>query len=213
MVLSVKDTGSGISEEIMSHIFEPFFTTKAPQGSGLGLAQVYGIVKQHEGYINVETQEGKGATFTIYLPALAVEEEMPEGQPSRDIPYGHDELVLLVEDELAVLEANKAMLNHLGYRVLTASDGRQALEIYEAYQDEIALVLADMVMPKMDGVGLFHALKAEYPDVRVVLTTGYPLEEEAQGVLTEGLADWLQKPMSLARLAQVVDRAIRFSGN
>jgi PAS domain S-box-containing protein len=209
VLLSVSDTGTGIPEEVLPHIFEPFFTTRAPKGSGLGLAQVYGIVKQHGGNIEVESQVGEGTTFTICLPALEKTEEAPQEQAREGVPRGQGQTVLLVEDEPMVLEVGQAMLERLGYRVLTAVDGQQALQVYGEHRDEIALVLADVVMPEMGGVALLHVLKAQNPDVRMVLTTGYPLGEEAQKVLDQGIVNWLEKPMSVTRVAQVVSRALR----
>jgi PAS domain S-box-containing protein len=208
VVLSVADTGVGIPADIMPRIFEPFFTTRSPKGSGLGLAQVYGIVKQHEGFIDVQSQVGHGATFIIYLPALAAGEEEAEGEARKKLPRGHGETVLLVEDAPTVLHTGEDMLRHLGYRVLLASDGQHALAVYAEYQGEIALVLADMVMPEMDGVALFHALKAVNPDVRVVLMTGYPLDEKAPELLAQGLVDWFRKPLQLSVVAQVISRAL-----
>ncbi|GAB4535441.1 MAG: hypothetical protein Kow0063_19700 [Anaerolineae bacterium] len=209
VVLSVSDTGVGISADILPRIFEPFFTTRSPEGSGLGLAQVYGIVKQHEGFIDVQSQVGQGATFIIYLPALVVGEEMVEEEAGVKLPRGHGETVLLVEDAPAVLQTGEDMLRHLGYRVLLAGDGQQALAVYAEHHREIDLVLADMVMPEMDGATLFHALKMVNPDVRVVLMTGYPLDEEAPDLLDQGVADWFQKPLQLSVVAQVVSRALQ----
>ncbi len=208
VVLAVTDSGAGIPEEILPHIFEPFFTTRAPQGTGLGLAQVYGIVKQHQGCIDVHSQVGVGTTFRLYLPALAEGETAPEPKAARDAPRGQGQVVLLVEDEPLVLETGKAMLEYLGYRVRVAGDGHQALDVYRQHRDEIALVLADMVMPRLDGVALFQALRAENPNVRLVLTTGYPLDDKAQALLAEGVADWLQKPLTLNRLGRVVSQAL-----
>jgi PAS domain S-box-containing protein len=208
VVLSVSDTGTGIPAQILPRIFEPFFTTRAPQGSGLGLAQVYGIVKQHEAHIDVESEVGQGTTFTIYMPALAESERAAGEGGLNDIPHGRGQTLLLVEDESSVLDVGKNMLEHLGYRVLTAEDGGQALKIYMEHQDEIALVLADMVMPRMDGIALFHALQAQRPGIKVILMSGYP-PEEAQKTLGQGMVDWLQKPMTLRHLAQVVSGALR----
>jgi signal transduction histidine kinase/transcriptional regulator with GAF, ATPase, and Fis domain/ActR/RegA family two-component response regulator len=210
VVVSVSDAGTGISADALPRIFEPFFTTKEPgRGTGLGLAQVYGIIKQHEGYIKAESRDGAGTTVLIYLPALAVPQEAPREETPEDIPRGHGETVLLVEDEPAVLEVGQAILEQLGYRVLTACNGQQALEVYVAHQDEIALALIDMVMPVMGGGELFQALRALNPAVKVVMTTGYPLEEEGKQLLAQGILDWLQKPVKPAQLAQAVSRALQ----
>ncbi len=123
--------------------------------------------------------------------------------------YGHGETILLVEDEPAVLDACQAMLEHLNYRVLPAANGEQAMAVYAAHKDEIALVLTDMVMPKMDGQNLFEALRAQDPNIKVLLMTGYPLDEDTQQSLIEGLVDWLLKPVMPAQLALAVSQALR----
>jgi CheY-like chemotaxis protein len=207
LVLSVSDTGCGIAPEVLPHIFEPFFTTKeVGQGTGLGLAQVYGIVKQHEGYLEVTSQVGQGTTLIIYLPALS---SPPAGSPpiEAEISGGDGEVILLVEDEVVVLDTVKAMLEHLGYRVLTAIDGRRALEVYDRHQAEIALVLTDMNMPEMGGADLSQRLGQRYPAIKVVVLTGYPLE--AEELLAQGAVDWLQKPVRLKQLAQAIDQALK----
>jgi signal transduction histidine kinase/ActR/RegA family two-component response regulator len=210
VVLAVSDTGTGIVSEALPHIFEPFFTTKEPgKGTGLGLAQVYGIVKQHDGYIRAESQEEVGTTIVIYLPALAVHRETHREEVLEDIPQAHGETVMLVEDEPVVLEVCQVMLEHLGYRVLTATNGQQALAVYIAHQHEIALVLMDMVMPVMGGVQLFQALRELQPSVKAVVMTGYPLEEEGRQLLAEGILAWIQKPLNPTQLAQTLRRVLR----
>lgn len=212
VVLSVIDTGSGIPADVQPRIFEPFFTTKAVgQGTGLGLAQVYGIVKQHDGYLELESGEGKGSRFTVYLPALQTQELSLAEEVVTEIPRGHGETILVAEDEPVVLEASQALLEHLGYHVLTAVNGQEAVDIYSQYRDQIALILADMVMPQMDGVDLLEALQAQDPEVKVVLITGYPLGKKAPEVLGKGFVNWLQKPIRLTRLARVVDQVLKDS--
>ncbi len=211
IVLSVSDSGHGITPELLPRIFEPFFTTKeVGQGSGLGLAQVYGIVKQHEGYIDVASRVGQGTTFTIYLPALSsLPEALPESQV--EIPRGSGEVILLVEDEPVVLESVQAMLESLNYRVLTATDGRQALEVYDRRQEEIALVLTDMVMPEIGGLALSQALHQRNPALKMVVLTGYPMEVEAEELLALGIVDWVRKPLRIKRLAQAVNKALKLA--
>ncbi len=210
VVFSVSDTGMGIPAEILSHIFEPFFTTKeVGQGTGLGLAQVYGIVRQHEGHIDVASQPGQGTTFTIYLPALVTEKKTATAEIATNIPRGHGEIVLLVEDEPSVLAVGQAMLKYLGYRVLTATNGQEALVVYAEYKTEIALVITDMIMPEIDGVALFHALQIQNPEIKVVLMTGHPLGKKALEIKSQDREEWLQKPLSMAQLAQVVSRTLQ----
>jgi len=213
ITLSVSDTGVGISPEILSHIFEPFFTTReVGEGTGLGLAQVYGIIKQHQGYIDVESQVGKGTTFVIYLPPLAVREEVPEEKVPEEIPRGHGQTVLLVEDEPEVLEAGKAILKHLDYRVLTAAHGQQALEVHAEHKDQIALVLSDMVMPEMGGLELYRLLCRRNPAIKMVVMSGYPLGEEGRDPLPQGVLGWVEKPFSVEKLAQVLHQALKEQG-
>jgi signal transduction histidine kinase len=206
VVWTVSDTGTGMPPEVMEHIFEPFFTTKDPgQGTGLGLAQVYGIVKQHGGEIGVESHPGEGTTFTIYLPRMAEAEAPPRPQKA-EVPKGRGETILVAEDQPEVRHVIRSMLERLNYRVLTAMDGQEALEVYDLHRDEIALVLTDMVMPEMGGGELFEALRERDAGVRVVAMTGYPLGRGGQ--MPEGVGGRLEKPLNLARVAQVIREAL-----
>jgi len=217
--LTVSDTGMGIPPDVRPHIFEPFFTTKERgEGTGLGLAQVHGIVKQHEGHIDVETEMGEGTTFTIYLPVLLVAQPEAPTLETQALTQGQGETVLVVEDNAAMREALVDTLELLNYRALEAANGREALEILERQTLEvsedlpslkIALVLSDVVMPEMGGIALFHALKQRYSAIRMVLLTGHPMEEELENLRAEGLTDWLPKPPSPEQLAQVLAQALR----
>jgi len=205
--LEVSDTGSGISPEILPHIFEPFFTTKdRSQGTGLGLAQVYGIVTQHEGRIDVSTKLDQGTTFTLYLPML--EDKGPAGRGFPQIATGQGETILLVEDDPTVLDSTRAELEQLRYRVLTAADGQEGLQVYDHHRAEIRLVLTDLVLPKMDGVALLRALRAGDPALPIVVMTGYPLTNETQDMFIREGTPWLEKPVALTRLAQVLKQAL-----
>jgi signal transduction histidine kinase len=209
VVLAVADEGVGIAEKDLESIFEPFFTTKEPgKGSGLGLAQVYGIVKQHQGEIAVESQIGKGTTFRIYLPlaqgapsAPALAEEEPAAE--LDCPSGRGETILLVEDQQAVREAVQRILTHLNYRVLTAGNGLEALQVYEYFKEEIDLVLTDIVMPEMGGKELSQVLKSRDPRMPIVAMSGYvPAGGEDQ--LPRDLAGFLPKPVAMNQLARLL---------
>ncbi len=205
--LEVTDTGTGILPEVLPHIFEPFFTTK-PRGvgTGLGLAQVYGIVQQHGGHIGVETEVGKGTTFRVYLPALAEEtlalEPPAEGPPST----GRGETILLVEDHPALRTAGREVLERLGYRVLEAADGREALEVYAA--EPVDLVLTDVVMPGMGGAALVEALRQQNPDVKVVAITGYGEDQEVKYIRQAGVLEVVRKPFEVEHLAEVIRRML-----
>ena len=212
--VTVADTGTGIPPDVLPHVFDPFFTTKAPgEGSGLGLAQVHGIVKQHEGEIDVQSQVGHGTTFTIYLPALPVHQPEAPTLELLTLTKGQGETILVVEDNQATRQALVDSLELLNYRTLEAADGQEALEILERQtaeisSPEVSLVLSDVVMPEMGGIALFHALRQRGLMVKVVLMTGHPLEEEMESLRTQGLSDWLPKPSNLEQLAQVLTRVL-----
>ena len=201
VLLSVKDTGVGMDKETRKRIFEPFFTTKGlASGTGLGMASAYGTVKGHGGYIDVDSEKGKGTTFSIYLPAT---EEMIEQKKvlSDELVKGKG-TVLLVDDEEMVLEAGKELLNHLGYEVLLAENGREALKLYKKNHDKIDLVLLDMVMPVMGGGEAFDRMKEINTNVKVLLSSGYSLEGEAKEILKRGCDAFIQKPFKMAQLSQ-----------
>jgi signal transduction histidine kinase/ActR/RegA family two-component response regulator len=217
VMLQVADTGTGIPEETLPHIFEPFFTTKERgKGTGLGLAQVSGIVSQHEGHIVVATRPGEGTTFTVYLPALSLREApAPQDRAPQERPEeGHGETILVVEDNRDMRNALVASLARLGYRTREAPDGREALALFAEQADDpsapgIALVLSDLVMPRMGGQALFHALKQRDPAIKVVLLTGHPMEEELGELEEQGLSGWLFKPPNLEKLAQLLQQVLR----
>jgi CheY-like chemotaxis protein len=200
--MTVTDDGEGIPENIRPRLFEPFFTTKPPgRGPGLGLAQVYGIVRQHDGYVDVDSKVGEGTTFKIYLPATssAHVESVKIGQES--ILLGQNEVILLVEDNEATQHAILASLETLNYRPLVTANGKEALQVM-AQHPEIALVLSDAYMPEMSGISLAKAL-AEV-STPVILMTGHP-EEELETLKSQGtIAAWLNKPLNLNQLAQAV---------
>jgi PAS domain S-box-containing protein len=215
--LTVADSGAGISPAALPHIFEPFFTTKPRgEGTGLGLAQVWGIVQQHQGHIGVSSKEGEGTIFTVYLPAMpALRQDIPTEKMAA-LPTGRGEIILVVEDNAAMRAALVESLEGLNYRALTASNGREASAILDAHADDsitnpespIALVLSDMVMPEMGGQALFHELKQQDSNVKIVLLTGHRMDERLEGLRAQGLDGWLAKPPNLAQLAQVVSQAL-----
>ncbi len=209
VVLTVSDTGAGMAAQVMEHLFEPFFTTKQPgQGTGLGLAQVYGIVKQHGGESAAESAPGKGSTFRVYLPRAEKAAASPPAPRARPAA-GRGETILLVEDKAMVREMTKSMLEYLKYRVLAASNGREAMRVYEDHGDEVDLVLTDMVMPEMGGEELIAALQERDPEIPVVVVTGHPLGEEEGEELLRGIAGYLEKPFTLEQMEQVVSRALK----
>ena len=209
VLLSVTDTGTGISEEVKTHLFEPFFTTKeVSEGSGLGLSTVYGAVKQSRGKIHVDSQEGHGTSFKIYLPR-AMERATPQAHPNRvdDLPRG-TETVLLVEDEPVVRDLAAYVLRRQGYVVLEAANGGEALNLAQKHGTAIDLLLTDIVMPHMSGKELAARLGTLYPNLRILFTSGYTDEAiDHHGVLISDV-DFIQKPFSPATLANRVRDAL-----
>lgn len=207
--LAVSDTGMGIVPDVLPYIFEPFFTTKGPgQGSGLGLAQVHGIVGQHGGHISVETEAGEGATFSIYLPLLKGISTEKARLEASGIPQGQGELLLVVEDEATLRAALAAGLEKLNYRVLEAANGEQALAVMAERGGKIALVLSDVIMPVMGGMALLHAMREKGWEMPVVLLTGHPMGKELDDLRQRGLVTWLTKPYRIENLAQMIYDAL-----
>jgi len=208
VLLAVEDTGHGMSPDVVAHAFEPFFTTKGVgEGTGLGLAQAYGIVKQHDGHIYLESEPDKGTAVLVYLPAL-VQEVAEEQERDEKVPRGHGEMVLVAEDEDMVRTMTGRMLERLGYQVLAASSGEEALGLYKQHQGEIAVVVVDMVMPKMSGVQLFDRLREADPQVRIIAMTGYGESDDIQRMEADGLRGLLQKPFRLPQLGEALHAAL-----
>ncbi len=207
--LSVTDTGTGIPADVLPRIYDPFFTTKeVGQGSGLGLSQVYGIVSQHDGFIDVESEVGKGTTFLIYLPSLEKSTGSASDSGDSAIPRGQGETILVVEDEPMVLDVAQSLLESLGYRVLIARNGQEALQAHERHQDFIDLVLSDVVMPEMGGLELYRTLQQRDPSIRIILMSGYPPAESTHEIPAQREVHWIQKPLSLKQVAHTVRGAI-----
>ena len=210
--LSVSDTGTGITEDVRSRLFEPFFTTKGEEGTGLGLAQVYGIIRQHDGHIGVETELGRGTTFRVYLPACDKGEMEKDSRGMSDDARGRGETILFVEDEEKLREVGRAILESLGYRVLVAENGLEALKVYRSVcaegTSEIDLVITDVVMPEMGGKVLVQELKKIKPDVRVLAISGYVLKDDLQDLKEAGILGTIQKPFEVEALAAATRRAL-----
>ncbi len=203
--LRVSDTGTGIAPETLAHIFEPFFTTKAPgEGTGLGLAQIHGIVGQHQGHIDVASEVGSGTTFTVYLPALTMSAATPMEGDAIAVPQGHGERVLVVEDEAILRDALVTILEQWNYRVAEAADGHAALAQVESAAPPIDLIITDVVMPVLGGVGLVQTLRARGVAVPVILLSGHPLDRVAAELQGHGVVASLSKPPDLFQLAQVL---------
>jgi two-component system cell cycle sensor histidine kinase/response regulator CckA len=209
VLLAVSDDGDGMDQEVLNHLFEPFFTTKVVgQGTGLGLATVYGIVRQNDGFINVHSEPGKGTTFKIYLPRFAGEALEPTAETPAETPQGRGETVLLVEDEAAILNVGRGMLERLGYTVLTAATPGEALRQAKAHAAEIQLLITDVVMPEMNGRDLAKLISDLKPGLKYLFISGYTANVIAhRGVLDKGLF-FLQKPFSMKDLAFKVRQAL-----
>ncbi len=200
--ISITDTGVGMDERTKERIFEPFFTTKEMgRGAGLGLASVYGIIKNHNGFINVYSEKGHGSTFTIYLPVSAhtkIKEQ--ETEQSREMSRG-TETILIVDDESLILDVGRELLKALGYKVFTAQNGSTAIDICTQAKESIDLVILDMVMPEMSGGEIFDELKKIKPDVKVLLSSGYSINGQASKIINRGCVGFIQKPFTMGEIA------------
>ena len=214
LVVTSADTGCGMSPDVRERIFEPLFTTRNQgEGTGMGLATVYGIVKDHGGWVNVESAVGSGAVFDVFLPAApdATRAVAPIEPPSEAAaaPVRGSGRILLVDDEPVVRGVATAMLEALGYEVLAACDGQEALGYFEAHGDRLDLIILDMVMPGMDGRECFEALRRIDPEVRVLLSTGYDRDDQAREMMERGMLGVVRKPYDMQALSSAVAEAIR----
>ena len=201
--VSITDTGTGMDRKTQRRIFEPFFSTKQKnQGTGLGLASAYGIIKNHGGIITVYSEPGHGATFNIYLPLSdksAVQESAQDGK----ILMG-SEMVLLIDDEKTILKICQEILERLGYQVITAGNSQEALEIINRIGTRIDLVMLDMIMPGMSGKEMFDKIRAIHPNIRVILSSGYTLDGQANEIMQKGCNEFIQKPFNLMEFSQKI---------
>ncbi|MDH4246873.1 MAG: response regulator, partial [Deltaproteobacteria bacterium] len=205
-LLIVSDTGVGMKPEVQERIFEPFFTTKGPErGTGLGLSTVYGIVRKHGGWIEVESSLGKGSKFRVFLP-LIQEERRPESlqAPTEDWDRIATETILIGEDDMGVRLLTKEILESKGYRVLDAGDGAETLEVFKAHRNEIDMVLLDMVMPKISGRDVYEEIRAASPSVPVVFSTGYTNQMVDTEYLETHKLTLMQKPYSPSQLFRTI---------
>ena len=201
--VTVTDTGIGMDESVKSRIFEPFFTTKERgRGTGLGLASAYGIIKNHGGFIHVDSEKDFGTSFMIYLPAS--EKQVQDDLGTKDEIMKGQEAVLLIDDEEMILDVGSRMLESLGYKVMPAPGGRQGLLIYEQNMDKIDLVVLDIIMPDFGGKETFDTLRRINPAVRVLLSSGYSLDGQAKEIMQSGCKGFIQKPFSMAELSKKI---------
>ena len=207
--MSITDTGSGIPSEILPKIFEPFFTTKpVGKGTGLGLAVVYGIIQRHGGQIAVKSEIGKGTTFSLFFIPYAKKGATFQEEKSHFDEVAGDGTILLVDDEDLVLLINGEFFESLGYRVLRATSGDEALAIYREQQKSIDIVILDMLMPGKNGRETFHDLQSINPDVKVIIATGYSDGEDSYSVLQDGVAGFIRKPFDHAEFSRLVQNVL-----
>lgn len=203
VTVTVADTGVGMNEKTLEHIFEPFFTTKPPgRGTGLGLSSVYGIVKNHGGYINVSSKPGVGTTFCLYFPVVEAKETIERAVEKR-LSRGSGK-ILIVDDEKPVLEVCAAMVEAIGYTPVKASSGKEALQVIEKSREEINCVILDMIMPEMAGPVVFEKLRALRPELKIILSSGYAPDEKTQELLKSGYTAFIQKPYRLEELSEKI---------
>ncbi len=211
VLLSVSDSGAGMDEDTKKRAFEPFFTTKEPgKGTGLGLSMVYGIVKQHDGYINLYSEPGRGTTFKIYLPLIKGEVQKTTGPNPTTYPVGGTETILVAEDDRTVRELTRSVLEKFGYTVIPAVDGEDAIERFMDNKEKIRLLLLDVIMPKINGKEVYEKIKKINPDIKTIFLSGYTANLiQKKGVLNKGL-DFILKPVSpkdlLRKTREVLDR-------
>jgi two-component system, cell cycle sensor histidine kinase and response regulator CckA len=204
--ISITDTGIGMDETTLQRIFEPFFTTKEMgRGIGLGLASVYGIIKNHGGFIDVRSGKGEGASFYLYLPAMDSQNifKNKDVEATDNIACG-TETILLVDDEDMIIDVSRQLLERLGYTVLDARSGREAIEIYKEHPNGISLVIIDMIMPDLNGGETYDELKKVNPDIKVLLASGYSLDGQAQNIIDRGCNGFIQKPFNIKKLSHKI---------
>jgi CheY-like chemotaxis protein len=193
----------GMDKATMGRIFEPFFTTRERGvGTGLGLASVYNIVKNHEGFLEVDSTVNAGTTFAVYLPAS--QRRIQEDEQESGAPEHGEETILLVDDEQLVREVEENMLRSLGYKVLCASGGGEAIDLYARMKDRIGLVVLDMVMPGLGGYETFERLQEMDPAAKVLLASGYSLNGRAQDIMARGCRGFIQKPFGVKEISKKI---------
>jgi len=208
IAITVADTGIGMSKEVQERIFEPFFTTKEiGSGTGLGLSTTIGIIQNHNGFVNLDSEVGKGTTFKVYLPACIHNESYSPVQEFQPVT-GNGEMILVVDDEAAIREITKSSLLAYNYRVLTADDGVEAVATYTKHQQEISLVLLDMIMPSMDGAIAMRALQNINPNVKIIAISGLPSHQKIRHAESMGIQAFLSKPCTTIELLQNINAVL-----
>ncbi|MBA4371534.1 MAG: hypothetical protein C0402_01590 [Thermodesulfovibrio sp.] len=209
VLLRVSDTGTGMTPAVFAHMFEPFFTTKEPgKGTGLGLSQVYGIIKQHDGFLDVKTKIGEGSAFSIYLPASSPGQAPAEPPGDAAMPRGQSQTILVVEDNETVRNLVVRSLGRLNFTIVTATNGKDALALFENLHDTIKVIITDLVMPVMGGLELSRMIREKDPGIRIIALTGYPLGAGEEDLAEAGIVECIQKPFQIQTLVNAVIRAL-----
>jgi len=204
----IKDNGTGMEQKTVAHIFEPFFTTKEMgRGSGLGLASAYGIVKGHDGYIDVESEKGNGSVFNIYLP-VSKTPIRKDSEVSEAVEKGN-ETVLLVDDEAVILDVGSQLLERLGYTVIKAQSGEEAIQKYQGNQQKIDMIILDMIMPDVGGGEVYEKIKKIDSEVKILLSSGYSINGQAMEILNKGCNGFIQKPFNLKDLSKKIREVLQ----
>ncbi len=210
LLVTVSDTGSGVEKEILEHIFEPFYTTKGGFGTGLGLAVVYGVMKSHNGFIDVRSTVGKGSSFSLYFPIPSPNSGSAlEKSENADLPAGRGETILVIEDEGIFKDFLNTILTEGGYKVIFASNGLDGLQTYKVHKKEIDLVILDMDLPEMSGTEILAGLKLLNPQANIISASGHLESEVEREALNIGARDILAKPYKIEDILQKIDRALR----
>ena len=209
--LSVTDTGIGMDQKTLQHIYDPFFTTKEKsRGTGLGLASAYGIIKNHAGIIHADSNVDHGTTFNLYLP-ISEKLVVKEASSEKNICNG-SETILIVDDEDMIIDVGQALLKRMGYQVITAKSGEEALEVVHRIGPSIDLVILDMIMPGMDGGRTFDGIRETCPEIPIMLASGYAINGQAQKIMNRGCNGFIQKPFSVSELSQKVRQVLDTTG-
>ncbi len=205
--ISVSDTGVGMDRDTLNQIFTPFFTTKDSRGTGMGLASVYGTIKNHNGFINVQSEKGKGSCFELFLPATEKMVELQVQAPEQ-LYRGNKETILIIDDEEEVLEVCSEMLHQMGYSALSATNGYDGVELFKTHKEEISCIVLDIIMPKLGGIKTFHLLRTINPEVKFLVSSGYSKDDHTATLLNDKYCSFIEKPFTMKAFSEKVNQIL-----